>query len=735
MSSLADEIVKNLARRQGDRRHHLTADEVDKILQDLDIPIAATKAVPVPLRVTRIHFSGTKMLKPTHPDAAGHHSVEVLESSIPGHAHPVWDRSTESASLFDTENAIPELSDQDEGEGQVQNTIELVPVPFTFEWQPQPGVNGIGSGRNLRGKSTVLNILMWSLTGRCARFQVDIRKWIQHVEVDWTVGPERLRVAFDTRRTGQVLKLGDVGAPDKITILGEFDGDGFEQVMGSLMMPRLHLERIPVWTNKQALVHAWPAYSSAMVVRPNQLDPIVGNEQTIGVRLMQMFVGTEWAPAQAAATTAKRGMESEQTTAGQKAEAAGDAVRINRENAKVAVAAISAEILALPTNNTDLTTVLSLATRASALTRQVHELENQHMAQTELVATARQQLKSAKAHHHTQHETALATRFFHRMRPSVCPRCAAEVTAEKQAAEPTRHECSVCTSSLNLDALEADVIIAASVPTAIASALVTRTAATDDEDDANEKNPANEIEAATAALTAAERKAGELQRQIQQLTPLRDDATAQAEASHRLLTAVETRRALELKLAHAEGALAALTQTSDPATIDTIDPIKAAVCDAAEQVLQRWVKDQQDPLLEAISADIEQLADSFGANNLSRVKLNGSANMSLLKGAEKETYTGVTEGEKLRLKIATAIALIRHGYANNIGRHPGLLVLDSPSSEEMPEEDLATMVEALQTVAHTAEMQIFVATRNAGPLVELLPEANRIVAEGDNYLW
>jgi hypothetical protein len=103
---------------------------------------------------------------------------------------------------------------------------------------PQTAINGIGSGRNLRGKSTVRNVLMWSLTGRCARFQPDIRRWIEHVEVDWTVGAERLRVSFDAKHgeaKEQVIKLGDVGAPDKVTALGEFDSADFEDIMGSLM--------------------------------------------------------------------------------------------------------------------------------------------------------------------------------------------------------------------------------------------------------------------------------------------------------------------------------------------------------------------------------------------------------------------------------------------------------------------------------------------------------------------
>ncbi|RLP93471.1 ATP-binding protein [Micromonospora sp. CV4] len=733
MSTLAEEILGTLAKRRGDRRHLLVSDEVDTILEDLRIPTSATKAIPVPLRVTRIHFNGTKLLKPTHPDAAGHQAIEITEGASHKPTSIITAAHDDVSTLFgETSDGVQPTEDEDEA------PIHLVPVPFSFQWRPQAGVNGIGSGRNFRGKSTVLNVLMWSLTGRCARFQPDIKQWIQHVEVDWTVGPERLQVAFDARdghAAGQVVKLGDVGAPDKPIVLGEFDGDDFERVMGSLMMPRLHLEHIPVWTDTQARVHAWPAYSSAFVVRANQLDPIVGNEQTLGIRMMQMFVGTEWAPAQATATTAKRGMEAEKSSATAKAKAAGDAVRQNRENAQQAVNAVRKKIAELPAEGSDLKTVLSLSTRASDLARQVHLLESKLIAQAELADTARQQLRAAKARIHTKHETALATKFFHRMRPSVCPRCTAEVTAERQAAEPTKHQCSVCTSSLNLEAFEADVIVAASVPAVITSALMSEATTPDAGDDTVDVRPTDEIEAAAAALTAAEQRAADLQQQIRDLTSRRDTAATEAESSRRMLTAAEGRRALELELAHAEGALAALTQSSDPSAIDPVDPVRAAVADAAEQVLQKWVKDEQDPLLRMISADVERLADSFGAGNLSRIKLNGAASMSMLKGARKVTYTDLTEGEKLRVKIATAIALIKHGYVNNIGRHPGLLVLDSPAAEEMPEADLATMVEALQAVAQEAEMQIFVATRNAGPLVALLPAASRVVAEGDNYVW
>ncbi len=728
MSRLADEVVNTLAKRQKERRQILTAEKIDEILADLGIPTSATKAVPVPLRATRIYFSGTKRLKATHPDARGYEAADGDDK--------IFDEGI--GVPMRVEDATTTVGVQEGGGEAVKSRIEMVWVPFSFEWEPHTGVNGVGSGRNLRGKSTVLNVLMWSLTGRCSRFQPDIRLWIEHVEVDWAVGTDRLRVSFDAKdgeAKGQVLGLGDVGAPNKVTVVGEFDGADFEDIMDSLMMARLRLEQIPVWTDTSTRVHAWPSYSSAFVVRANQLDPIVGNEQTIGLRMMQMFIGTEWAPAQAAAMTARRGMDTEQLAAAEKAKAAGEAVEANRKTAQEAVDDVNTKIAELPASTPDIRAMLQYAHRASDLSRQVRALDEQLSAQSSLAETARQQLKVAKARIHTDYEDALATKFFHRMRPTVCPRCAATVTAERQAAEPDRHECSICTSALNLEAFNADVIIAASAPENVASAIVARSAADDDDGTAVDEAPRDEIEAAEAAVVATEAALATLTTQINELTRQRDEATAKAEAGGDLLTVVDTRRTLELELARAEGALSALTQSSDPKTVHLVDPVRAAVADAAEKVLKKWVKDSQDPLLTKISTDIEQLAVSFGADSLSNIKLDGAANMTILKGGNWVTYSGITEGEKLRVKIATAVALIKHGYAEGIGRHPGFLVLDSPAAEEMPESDLASMVKALRAVAAEAEMQIFVATRFGTTLVDLLPEANRVVAEGDNYVW
>jgi hypothetical protein len=726
VSALGKEVADALARRRVPGPLVLSVEQVDEILGGLGVPLLGTTAVPVPLRATRIHFRGTKWLAPDHPDAQGHSLVDTID--LPEWVRPVVDKREPAVGSPGADTA-PGVDEQAGLRAR---------VPFYFEWSPQPGVNGIGSGRNLRGKSTILSILMWSLTGRCPQFQNDVRSWIEHVEVDWQVGAEQLRVEFAAVNgvaSGQVVSVTAVDSGIRSTVVGQFDGVDFEGVMGNLMMTRLRLENIPVWTDTAARVHAWPAYSSSFVVRANQLDPIVGNEQTIGLRMMQMFIGTDWAPVQAAATTARRGMDTARAAAKDKANAAGEAVEASRNAAAKDVQGLQTKIQTLPAGTPDVQAILTAAIHASDLSRQVQSLESRLIAQTSLADTARQQLKAAKARVHTDYEDALAARFFHHMRPSVCPRCAARVTPERQAAEPDKHECSVCTSDLNLEALRGDVIVATSVPHEIAASLVAQTSVGDGEDDEAREEPRDEVEAAQAAVTAAENAVARLTAEIAELTRQRDAAASHADVEDELLAAAGERRALELDLARAEGALSALTQSSDPAAVDPVDPVQYAVVDAAEEALKKRVKSDQDPMLVGISADIERLTRSFGADNLSGFALNGAANMTLRENGAKQVYSGLTDGEKLRVKIATAIALIQHGYVGGVGRHPGFLVLDSPSAEEMPEEDLATMVEALQQVAGEAEMQIFVATRNAAPLVELLPHANRVVAEGNSYVW
>lgn len=740
MSALAEEIVKVLGRRRKESRLDLKVPEVDKVLDDLGIPTSASKGVPVHLRVARVSFSGTKRLDPAHPDAEGFplgemggDPDELLELNLDETAG--GEAAAEAKDRQVADQGEPEEGDAEEAESE--GPVVRALVPFDFTWEPLDGVNGIGSGSNLRGKSSIVELLLWSVSGRCAVFSVAVRRWIEHVEVDWVVGAETLRVAFDADNgevsNGAVTVIEEDGSGS--TVIATFgDAETFEDAMNSVMLSRLRLESFTVSQAGKPVTHKWASYVNALWVRPKDLKSIIGKEATLSVRLMQMFIGTDWVPVLATASTVAGSLEAEQKVAAERKKTATDAMAGSRVEAQKVVKAVEAKIAALPKGTPDPAKFAQANGRIGDLVRKMHMLETQLLRQSVAADTVRQQLKAARARHHTEYEHALLTKFFHQMEPTVCPRCTAGVTDERRAAEPDEHKCSVCTSDLNLEALKANVVVADSVDDAVATALVEATAAVS-EKAGEEPAPKTEIEALGEAGERVEAVMVGLREQIDVLQVTHDELVAETTLDATLSQAVEDRRLLDIELARAEGAVQALAAPVPPVDVSPVDPVQLGVAEAAEKVLSSWVKGHQDPLLTKISSEIERLVVNFGADSLSNIKLDGAANMSLRQNGDPTTYGQVTPGEQLRLKIAAVIALIKHGYGEGIGRHPGFLLLDSPAAEEMPDGDLATMVAALLEVAKEAPMQIIVATRSTGPLVELLPEEYRLIAEGDNFVW
>lgn len=740
MSALAEEIVKILGRRRKENRLELDMPEVDKVLDDLGIPTSASKGVPVHLRVARVSFSGTKRLDPAHPDAAGFPLEEMGGDPDAQLGLNLGETANGEAAADAQDGAVADQCEPGEGnaeKGKPEGPVLRAMVPFDFTWEPLDGVNGVGSGSNLRGKSSIVELLLWSLSGRCAVFSVAVRRWIEHVEVDWVVGAETLRVAFDADNgevsNGSVTIIEKDGS-DGLVIATFGDAEAFEDAMNSVILSRLRLESFTVSQSGKPVTHKWASYVNALWVRPKDLKSIIGKEATLSVRLMQMFIGTDWVPVLATASTIAGSLEVEQKVAAERKKTATDAMEGSRAEAQKVVKAVEAKIAALPQRTPDPAKLAQANARIGDLVRQIHTLETQMLRQSVAADTVRQQLRAARARHHTEYEHALLTKFFHQMEPTVCPRCTAGVTDERRAAEPDEHKCSVCTSGLNLEAFKANVVVAASVDSDVATALVEATAAVS-EDAGEAAAPNTELVALEEAGQRVQAVMAGLREQIDGLQTTHDQLVAETTLDAALAQALEDRRLLDIELARAEGAVQALAAPVAPVDASPVDPTQLAVALAAEKVLSNWVKGHQDPLLKKISSEIERLAVNFGADSLSNIKLDGAANMSLRQNGDPSTYGQVTPGEQLRLKIAAVIALIKHGYGEGIGRHPGFLLLDSPAAEEMPDGDLATMVSALLEVAKEAPMQIIVATRSTGPLVDLLPEQYRLIAEGDNFVW
>ncbi|AZL04633.1 hypothetical protein [Brevibacterium aurantiacum] len=652
-------------------------DRIEKILLDAGVSSTASRGVPARLRVRRLHVTGTK-----------HYSENV-------------DRNAESA--------------------------EMKTEPIRLDWTPGNSVNGVGSAANLRGKSSVLHLTMWALTGR-SHLQADVISWVDHVYAEFQVDDILLIVDFDVDDITPFGKVEQQLTSGGRAVLGEFAGEAeFESVMGSVMLERLRLDTISVFSNGIETEHAWPSYASALTVHADMLDPIIGNENTLKTRIMQMFVGTRWAAIDAQVATASNSLRYKRDTHKNTQRSVAPRSTVARRQAEERVAAAKKALAEFDPEEPDVDTVFALTSAASDRAREAHSLSLQLMNADTAAAEVRAQLRAEELRQQAAVEDAVARRLFNGMVPTVCPRCSTKIGAERYASEPTTHECSLCLHELDLD-----------------EHLENADPVTDDSGDENlnesqreeeNEDPVDPLAALRAAVTEAEQGVATLREMHRAVEIRRHESEDAATKARDKINSARARFNVELELARAQSVLDTLRDAVEVQALAPSSDEEDIVLRTASTITKKWVKDDQEPLLLSVSAMIAGLARQFGATNIASVNLKGNGNMSVVKGGAETTYSRLTTGEKLRIKLATVIALIKLGHRDGVGRHPGLLFVDSPAAEEVPEADLKIMLEAMSSVADDTDMQIVVATTHGPMLSAVLPKSNLLVATGTDFVW
>ncbi|KIP53008.1 hypothetical protein [Leucobacter komagatae] len=669
---------------------------VEQILADSGIVDRSNSGVPVQLHITRVAFSGEKSL--------------------------VMNDGGDAVSPSDDSGDQPRVS-----------------VPFKFDWSPAAGVNGVGSEKNLRGKSSVLKVISWALVGR-SPLRADVELWISRVTVEFTIDGTMFAVRFNTINgtpNGNLVQCLPSGRGEDIQLGSFTSADAFEALMNSFMLERLRLEDLSVWAKDKMQPHAWPSYAGALNFFADQLDPLIGNVQSLSTRLLQMFAGTSWAPTVGQVNAALGRYEYESKLAAEKDMAGSEFAETQRADAETRVERAQSTLDALPTSGPDVASVFALLSHANDSARAAHTLRLQLMTARGALDDARASVRAELARRQAATEDKLARKFFNSMHPTECPRCSSKVTDEHREAEHAEHECSLCHAGLDLAAFDEQVLVSTDVSSDERARL--RHAATkaahlndDDDDDSDVVDVLVALEqVADAASQSVEAIEADL---VVAETDERATATSATDAEEGLAAAKERQQA-EIELARAQGALESLILPPRDDEQDREDELTGTVLKTAKSIVDKWLKTDQDPILGLISEEIAQLAHQFGIGNLERVSLKGNANMTVWTGGVDEGYASISGGERIRLKIATAIALMRVGKREGVGRHPGLLFIDSPASEEIGESDLSEMLGALKDVAVEAGVQLFVATAHTALLKKVLSDESVRAADGDGYVW
>jgi len=636
------------------KRADVTLQRASAVMEELGIVLQPQPAAPVSLKVTRIAFTGTK-----------------------------------------TPSDEP-------------------PAPVDVDYSFETGLTAVTSERNLVGKSTVLWLIRWALTGRRpSDLADDVREWLDEVTVEGVVGTETFIVHWSLR-DGTT----DAGSLTTSDAAGtSFTGQsGFEEAMGAFMLDRLRLSPTPWWRSQRGgkagegavSHHGWPSYFPALLVRGDQVGVLLGENFEAGqaIILLQVFLGLPWALTHQSASTALKDYAHQQEAANRRA----------RDDAKVRTALVAPARKRLGAIVSELATLEGAvgAVSPDEADRRVHAFATSSAA----VADAAEQLARtqrdlevalADADELTKQlaalrEDAVIVPLIGRVEPISCPRCTTEIAAERRAEAKSGH-CMVCDVSLQAAESEAAAVneaaeLAGKAQQAVGDATAAHSAA----------------QAAYATAQAATEAA-------------RTEVDAVTKASQTTARA----RELHLERARLEGRV---EQAETVAVAPPQEDDRQAVIAAARAEADRRRSEAAKNLLDELGKEIVYVAHRFGFEQLEVASPKLNASLALRVAGKDSSFGRRSPGEKLRLKLAMVIALLRVGERLGIGRHPGLVLVDSPGGEEMVDLDVGNVLKELDDLCkELPQLQVVCATARADDVRALLAGQRIIHGEDWGPVW
>jgi hypothetical protein len=624
------------------------------VIDEIGIVLQPQPAAPVPLRVTRIAFAGTKAL--TGKD----------------------------------------------------------PTPIHVDYAFETGLTAVTSEKNLVGKSSILWLIRWALTGRRpSDLADDVRQWIDEVTLEGIVGTETFIVHWSLR--DGATDAGSLRTSDGVSTA--FSGQsGFEEAMGAFMLDRLRLSPTPWWRSQRGGAtgegavshHSWPSYFPALLIRGDQVGVLLGESFEAGqaVTLLQVFLGLPWALTYQSASTAAKDFAHKEEAANRRARDDAKARDTALKPTRDRVAAIARELA-------------SLAGAAGAVSPEEADARVQAFASSsaavaaaaEQVVQARQDLEVARADADelikqlsALREDAVIVRLIGRVRPVACPRCATEISEERRAEDRSGH-CMVC--DVRIEAPDSDA------------------AAIDDAADLAKKAE-EAVVAERAAHAAAEAT-------YAKAVAANQGARAEVDAVTKASVSTTRVRELQMERARLEGRVEQ-AETVDLVQSETDD--RPAVIAAARTEAERRRGEAAKNLLEELGAEILYVAHRFGFSLLEEASPKLNASLAMRVAGTDSSFSRRSPGEQLRLKLAMVIALLRVGERLGIGRHPGLLLVDSPGGEEMVELDVGNVLKELDDLCRELpQLQVVCATARADDVRALLPDERIIHGEAWIEVW
>lgn len=487
--------------------------------------------------------------------------------------------------------------------------------------------------------------------------------------------------------------------------------ESFKRVMQDVMLPQLGLEPIPATrvtgSDKDVVRYedGWLAYTGAFLSDAKS-NAVIGEHipnTDITQRFLQVFLGIPWATTFFQARSALRVLESELAQRKRKMQSLGGQTI---EDMEAELAAIELQIFDEAARDAVIARVVSTQRELNTLQERVGALRVRLSEFEMLVEESKDGRTRAERVVLDIDEEHRSAAFFKQLEPVECPRCSTKITNERRKLEAASRQCSVC--AVVAEAPDPGVLAAQRAEAQ--SVLEERERQLQNAEDARSKN------AVRLAETIAQR----------------DKIGSRLSEESKLGTAVDV-QTLERRHERLEGMLqiarAVIGEAGDSG--DAIEIVRAAHAESEQRT-----KDAASAVLDRVSKEITRIVRALGATAVDDVTLNRAAITKVTKGGVITSFSHLSDGEQLRLRIATVLALVNTAKAQKVGRHPGLLIIDSPGNAEMKGENVANVIREIEDAVKAVEdVQVIVGMRGVELARSIVPPS-RVIGAGDGAkLW
>ncbi|MCA9921460.1 MAG: hypothetical protein KC421_03760 [Anaerolineales bacterium] len=571
-----------------------------------------------------------------------------------------------------------------------QNDQEIIQenqeIPFEYDRQLHTGINGWVAD-NSRGKSTILKIIVWALTGVEPNLKSDTLAWLQEVAIEIEIEDDGIyTIQFYVRPSkptvdGRIVELPidqiPKDSPD-IDSIKEFTGaksmtfaiaSFFGQRFGFQETEWVESKRYDISLKQKNI--SWEIYSQAMFLGSDNYNDFLFPDNTNRShhqKAVSAYLGLDL-------IACVSRLEKLYREASQEHQLEDRRIKTNATHVEAKIKQLQRDL--------------------QIIDQKIKDIDNNQAAiiDAEYVTLVQEQVAQLTDMHYNTHsglnkflieersfreEKNLARKQAQEMRESIqfklyisgldverCPLCETNIPIEQGYLNLDDPECRVCHNPLqkSQDTTQQERFLKKA--------------------EENIKRLDRELKRVKRSINTTREKLTSVERQLSERKEEYQDLSRQQRAGF----TTELRELLN-KRGYISGQLEELDQLVPHNQEDYLRRLKqkSEVLNRAKIILQNHMAEYSKQALGHLQRKATELALAFRVKNVQEVFLNYKFDLFARQSGKPNIYSNMEMGEQLRMKIAFHLAFLELRVKNNIGRHPGVLIIDAPGGAEMTDE-------------------------------------------------